>query len=87
MLLQSVWRLIADRLGDQQKGSPEPLTEAYPEYGKGGAVQLYADGQVIKYDKVEILPESANSKKTKTTFEKNKSSETGGNQLDDKSEE
>lgn len=48
---------VPDRLGGQQKGVPEPITEAYPEFGKGGAVQLHADGQTIKYDKVEILPE------------------------------
>jgi len=49
---------VPDRLGNTQKGMPEPITEAYPEYGSGGAVQLHADGQTIKYDKVDILPEN-----------------------------
>ncbi|YCH31205.1 DUF6531 domain-containing protein [Erwinia sp. D4-22] len=35
----------------------EPFAAAYPEHGKGGAVQLHADGQVINFDLIEILPD------------------------------
>ncbi|THD30778.1 type IV secretion protein Rhs, partial [Pantoea sp. R102] len=35
----------------------EPFASAYPEYGKGGAVQLHADGQVIHFDSIKILPD------------------------------
>ncbi|MEG9496202.1 MAG: hypothetical protein MIK89_11725 [Pantoea dispersa] len=35
----------------------EPFASAYPEYGKGGAVQLHADGQVIHFYSIKILPD------------------------------
>ncbi|WNO11135.1 RHS repeat-associated core domain-containing protein [Teredinibacter sp. KSP-S5-2] len=43
--------------GDTDKTQLEPIAEAYPEYGKGGAAQLHAEGKVIQFDKVDILPE------------------------------
>ncbi|MDO6708832.1 hypothetical protein [Photobacterium sp. 1_MG-2023] len=47
---------IPGRLGDTSS-TPEPITEAYPEFGQGGAVQLHAGGKVLKYDNSEVLPE------------------------------
>ncbi|WP_157130146.1 hypothetical protein [Pantoea alhagi] len=35
----------------------EPFAAAYSEYGKGGAVQLHADGQVINFDLIKISPD------------------------------
>jgi filamentous hemagglutinin len=48
---------VPDRLGDTQKGAPEPITEAYPEYGSGGAHQLHVDGKILQYDRSEVIPE------------------------------
>lgn len=45
------------RLGDTEGQPLEPFTEAYPEYGKGGAEQMHADRKIIQFDKVDILPE------------------------------
>jgi RHS repeat-associated protein len=36
--------------------NPEPITEAYPEYGSGGTPQLVTD-EMLKFDKIDILPE------------------------------
>ncbi|MBK8188088.1 MAG: EndoU domain-containing protein [Cellvibrio sp.] len=44
--------------GNTDPSKLEPFAEAYPQYGQGGAWQLHADNQVIKFDNVEILPES-----------------------------
>lgn len=41
--------------GNTHPAKPEPFAAAYPEYGKGGAVQLHADGQVVNFDSIEIL--------------------------------
>ncbi|WP_376712603.1 RHS repeat-associated core domain-containing protein [Photorhabdus aballayi] len=35
----------------------EPFASAYPQYGKGGAVQLHADNQIIHFDSIRILPD------------------------------
>lgn len=43
--------------GDNDKSKLEPFAEAYKKYGDGGAVQLHADGKVISFDSVDILPE------------------------------
>ena len=39
------------------KGKLEPFAMAYPEYGLGGAQQLYADYILIKFKKLTILTE------------------------------
>ncbi|WP_238152046.1 RHS repeat-associated core domain-containing protein [Microbulbifer sp. A4B17] len=44
--------------GDKEGAELEHFTSAYPEFGDGGAQQLHADGAKIKYDKIDILPES-----------------------------
>lgn len=39
-------------------GTPlEPFTKANPEYGKGDIEQLHADNRVIKFDRVDIIPD------------------------------
>ncbi|EOD78298.1 Rhs family protein [Grimontia indica] len=43
--------------GDSDPTRLEPFAEAYPQYGKGGAVQLHADRRDVIYDAVEIIPE------------------------------
>ncbi|WP_407078592.1 RHS repeat domain-containing protein [Xenorhabdus bovienii] len=43
--------------GNSHPTKLEPFAEAYPQYGKGGTVQLHADNQVIHFDSVKILPE------------------------------
>ncbi len=43
--------------GDKDKTQLEPIAEAYPEYGDGGAAQLHTEGKTIHFDKVDILPE------------------------------
>jgi hypothetical protein len=43
--------------GDTDKTKLEPTTEAYKEYGDGGAQQVHLDRQTINFDKVEVLPE------------------------------
>ncbi|WP_340619134.1 hypothetical protein [Xenorhabdus entomophaga] len=43
--------------GDEVKTRLEPFTEAYPEFGKGGARQLHADWRVMNFASVKILPE------------------------------
>lgn len=43
--------------GDEKGAAPEPITKAYPEFGKGGEKQLHVDGKILKYEKSEILPE------------------------------
>lgn len=43
--------------GNTHPTKVEPFAAAYPEYGKGGAVQLHADGQVINFNSIEILPD------------------------------
>lgn len=48
---------VPNRLGDSKGEAPEPITEAYPEYGDGGAAQLHVDQKILKYDQTEILPE------------------------------
>lgn len=48
---------IPRRLGDKPGEALEPFTEAYPKYGDGGAQQMYADKKIIKYNKVDIIPE------------------------------
>jgi hypothetical protein len=48
---------VPNAFGDKPGAPLEPFTAAYPEFGKGGAQQLHADGATIKYDKTDILPE------------------------------
>lgn len=48
---------VPREFGDKLGAAPEPLTKAYPEFGKGGAQQLHADRMNVKFDKVDILPE------------------------------
>lgn len=48
---------VPNACGDRPGAPPEPFTSAYPEFGKGGAQQLHADGKTIKYNKTDILPE------------------------------
>ena len=48
---------VPREFGDKNGAPLEPYTSAYPEYGEGGTRQLYAEKQVVQYDKVEILPE------------------------------
>nr|WP_268802292.1 RHS repeat-associated core domain-containing protein [Xenorhabdus khoisanae] len=43
--------------GNSHPTKLEPFAAAYPQYGKGGAVQLHADNQVIHFDSVKILPD------------------------------
>lgn len=43
--------------GDSDKTKLEPFVDAYEQYGKGGAQQLHLDGEKVKFDKVDILPE------------------------------
>lgn len=43
--------------GDSDKTRLEPTTEAYEEYGEGGAQQVHLDRRTVKFDKVDILPE------------------------------
>ncbi|MCX2831879.1 RHS repeat domain-containing protein, partial [Microbulbifer thermotolerans] len=43
--------------GDKIGAEPEPFTTAYPEFGKGGARQLHANGEIIKFNRTDILPE------------------------------
>ena len=43
--------------GDKLGAPSETFTEAYPQYGVGGAQQVHADRAVIKFDKVDVLPE------------------------------
>ncbi|WP_328797820.1 RHS repeat-associated core domain-containing protein, partial [Marinobacter mangrovi] len=38
-------------------GKLEPFAEAYRQYGHGGAQQLHADGKMIKFYNIQILPE------------------------------
>ena len=76
---------VPDRLGDQEKGVPEPITEAYPEFGKGGATQLHADGQTIKYDRVDILPENEShaADKGSSSYQNSTSKKKDGKKADD----
>ncbi|MER2499074.1 hypothetical protein ABS858_23685 [Vibrio neptunius] len=48
---------VPNRLGDSKGEAPEPITEAYPEFGDGGAAQLHVDKKILKYEHTEILPE------------------------------
>jgi uncharacterized protein RhaS with RHS repeats len=48
---------VPSAFGDRSGAKPEPFTSAYPEFGFGGAHQLHADGQIIKFDKTDILQE------------------------------
>ncbi|PBP81406.1 hypothetical protein CCL22_15540 [Pseudomonas syringae] len=43
--------------GDTEKNKLEPFAEAYKKYGDGGAQQLHLDGQKVKFDQVDIIPE------------------------------
>lgn len=43
--------------GDRDGAPLEPFTKAYPEYGAGNVLQMYADKRIINFDKVDILPE------------------------------
>jgi len=43
--------------GDSDKTRLEPTTEAYEEYGEGGAQQVHLDRRTVKFDKVDTLPE------------------------------
>ncbi|MCW0936404.1 RHS repeat-associated core domain-containing protein, partial [Pantoea sp. RG18] len=39
-------------------GAPlEQFTNAYPEYGKGGVQQMYAEKREVSFDDIDILPE------------------------------
>jgi len=42
---------------DPTTGKLEPIAKAYTDYGKGGAVQLHANRQVITFKRVKALPE------------------------------
>ena len=48
---------IPFRDGDKDKKTLEPFTDAYPEYGAGGAQQIHLDGRVVKFSDIKILPE------------------------------